>query len=102
MGRTEPSSCSCFERSTKAIDARVAVRVEGAGAVAYRVQVGEYQNWWSGQLSENFAHDNLHVGRELKLDSLPEKGCDRADPLGQVTRENAIVPHTAHQGADLL
>ena len=61
-----------FKRSTKTVDARVAVRVEGAGAVGHGVPVRKDQNWWSGKLGENFAHDKLHGGRELKLDSLPE------------------------------
>ena len=54
------------------------------------------------QVGENFAHDYFHGRRELKLDSLPEEGSDRADPLGEVTQEFVIVPHPAKQGAHLL
>ena len=54
------------------------------------------------ELSENFAHNNLHGGRELKLESFPEEGGDRAYLLEEVTQEFSIVPHTAQQGADLL
>ena len=100
MGRTEPSVCSCSSAAQKNVDARVSVHVEGAGAVGCGVPVGEDQNWWSGKLDENFAHDHLHGGR--KLDSLPEEGGDRADPLGQFTQEFVIVPRTTQQGADLL
>ena len=62
----------------------------------------EDHSWWSGKLGENFALDNVHGGRELKLDSLPKKGGDQADPLGQVTQEFATVPNTTQQGVDLL
>ena len=75
--------------------------MEGAGAVGHGVPVGEDKNWWSGKLGENFTHGNLHGERKLKLDSFPEEGGDRADPLGQVTQEFAIVPHTAWEGTHL-
>ena len=84
-----------LERSTNVVDARVAIYVKGAGAVGYGVSVREDQDWWSGQLSENFAHDNLHGGGKLKLVSLRGEGGNRADPFGQITHEFAIVPHTA-------
>ena len=89
-------------RSTKITEARVAVHVKGAGAIGYGVPAGEDQIWWSGKLGDNFAHKNLHSGRVIKLDSLPGEGGDRVDPLEQVTEEFAILPHTAHQGKDLL
>lgn len=41
-------------------------------------------------------------GLKIKLDPLPEKGGDWVNSLGQVAQERAIVPHTAHQGANLL
>ena len=34
-----------FERSTKTVDARVAVHMEGAGSVGYGVPIGEDQSW---------------------------------------------------------
>ena len=52
--------------------------------------------------ARNLVHNDPHGGRELKLDSLPEKEGHRADPLGQATQEFAIVPHTAQQGLHLL
>ena len=90
MGRTESSVCSCSSATSQIVDARVAVHVEEVGAVDYGVPVGEDQNWCSGKLDENFAHVCLHGGRELKVESLPEDGGDRADPLGQFTQEFAI------------
>ena len=77
-------------------------RSPGAGAVGHGIAVREDENGWSSKLGDNFAHDYFHGRRELKLDSLPEEGGDRADPLGQVTQEFAIVPHTAQQVVDLL
>ena len=47
-------------------------------------------------------HDNLHGGRDLKLDTLPEEVGDRAVPLGQVEQEFSTVPDTAQQGTHLL
>ena len=76
--------------------------MEEEGAVGHDVQVEKDQRWWSGKPGEKSAHDSLQGGRELKLDVLPEEGGDQADPLGQVTQDFAIVPHTAQQGAHLF
>ena len=90
-----------FKRSPETVDARVAVHTEGAGAVGHGVLVEKDQNWCSGKLGEDFAHDYFYGWRELTLDSRPEEGGNQADPLDQVTQEIAIVPYTAQEVAHL-
>ena len=111
MDLTEPSVCSCSSAAPKPSMHASSYTWRGREPSATASQpgktkiggpVGLNQNWWIGKLGENFAHDILHGWRELKVDSLPEEGGDRSDPLGQVTQEFAIVPHTTQQGADLL
>ena len=90
-----------FKCGAKTADAHVAVHLEGAEAVGHVVPFREDQNRWSGKLGENLAHDYFHGWRGIKLDSLPEEGSDRADPLGQITQEFAVLPHAAQQGTHL-
>ena len=49
-----------FERSAKTVDTRVAVHEEEAGAFGLGVPFGK-------ALGENFAHDNVHGGRDSNL-----------------------------------
>lgn len=65
-------------------------------------QLGNTKNGRSGKLRENPALDFFHGGCERQLDPLLEKGGDRADPLGEVAQELAILSHTPHQGENLL
>ena len=107
MGYTEPSGWSCLSAAPKPSMHASQYTWKGrepsaTASQSGKAKIGEGQNWWSSKLGDNFAHVTRHGGRELKLDSLSEEGGDRADPLGQVAQEFAVVPHTTHQGAHLL
>ena len=89
-------------RGTKPVDAGVAVHVEGAGAVGYGVPVREDHNRWGSDIGEDLADENSRSRRKDVLNTLPEKGGERADHFRQVGQELTIVSHAAHQRTDLL
>ena len=82
MGRTESSGCFCScaapKPSKHASQYTCQVEPSATASLSGKTKIGR-------KLGENFAHDNLYGGRELKLDYLPEEGGDRADPLEQVS-----------------